>query len=79
MSPEFVKLLLNFRQVVLRGYEKESQVILARCLHISVSIFHSYTLSDISKVGLTLFLTNSVHKDHLILKHEFFEKLRTTV
>ena len=76
---ELVKLLLSFRLVVLKGFEKDSQIIFAKCLQISVAIFDTFTLSDASKIALGLFQSNLMHKDHLTLKLEFFSKLQILI
>jgi hypothetical protein len=78
-EPEFVKLLLAFRHVVLRGYERESQLIQTQGLKISVEIFHLFSLADISKVSLGLFQSNTVQKEHLQLKQEFFCKFQDLI
>lgn len=78
-EPEFIRVLLSFKHIVLRGYERESQLIQAYCLKTAVEIFDSFTLVELAKVALGLFRSHTVQKEHLLLKQEFFEKLRTLI
>jgi hypothetical protein len=59
-EPEFIRILILFKHVVLRGYERESQLIQAYCLKTSVEIFDKFYLSDLAKVALGLFRSHII-------------------
>jgi len=45
----------------------------------AVELFDSFTLADLVKVALGLFRSHIVQREHLLLKQEFFEKLKDLI